>query len=82
MVVGPMSDLFVAELVHAVEHEYAVTLGDILLRRCMAGLGADFGLATAPVASEWMVRLGIWDKARADHELAAYRELARRFVLS
>ena len=71
-------DVLTAELVHALTKEWAVTLEDLLQRRCMAGLGADFGLRAAPAAAAALTRLGIWDSARAAHELAAYRELAMR----
>ena len=71
-------DLLTAELVYGIETEWAVTLEDLLQRRCMAGLGADFGLRAAPVAAAALARLGFWDAARAAHELAAYRELAAR----
>jgi len=72
------SDVLVAELVHAVEKEWAVTLEDLLQRRCMAGLDADFGLRAAPAAAEALARLGVWDSARAARELAEYGELAAR----
>jgi glycerol-3-phosphate dehydrogenase len=70
--------VLVAELVHALEHEWAKTLADILQRRCMAGLDADFGLGAAAAAAEELARLGLWDRARAADELAAYRSLAAR----
>jgi hypothetical protein len=35
-------------------------------------------LRAAPAAAAALTRLGIWDSARAEHELAAYRELAVR----
>jgi glycerol-3-phosphate dehydrogenase len=63
---------------YAVEREWAVTLADVLQRRCMVGLDGDFGLGAAPAVADAFVRLGIWDAARAAHELAAYRELAVR----
>lgn len=72
------SGVLVAELVHALEHEAATGLDDVLLRRCMAGLDADFGLTIAEPAAHSLVRLGIWDTARAEHECAAYRDRARR----
>jgi len=72
------SGVLTAELVHALDNEWAVTLEDLLQRRCMAGLDADFGLGAAPAAAAALVRLGIWDAARAAHELEAYRELAAR----
>ena len=68
----------VAELVYALEVEWAATLADVLQRRCMEGLRADFGLKAAAAASGWLERLGIWDKARAEAELTDYRELAAR----
>jgi glycerol-3-phosphate dehydrogenase len=68
----------VAELVYALQSEWAVTLVDILQRRCMAGLDADFGLRTAPAACAALCRLGIWDSTRAAEELASYREYAAR----
>ena len=72
------SGVLVAELVHALTAEWATTLEDLLQRRCMAGLDADFGLGAAPAAASALARLGIWDAARAAHELAGYRELAAR----
>ena len=79
MVVGPGSKVLVAELVHAVDEEWATSLADILLRRCMAGLDADRGIKTAPGVAQWLVRLGIWDKTRAEQELGEYRAHVRRF---
>jgi glycerol-3-phosphate dehydrogenase len=72
------SDVLTAELVYALTHEWAQTLEDVLQRRCMAGLGADFGLRVAPAAATALERLGMWDAVRAAHELANYRELAAR----
>jgi glycerol-3-phosphate dehydrogenase len=72
------TDVLAAELVHALTKEWAVTLDDLLQRRCMAGLDADFGLRAAPLAAAALTRLGIWDPARAAHELDSYRELAAR----
>jgi glycerol-3-phosphate dehydrogenase len=67
-----------AELVHALESEWAWTLEDILQRRCMAGLDADFGARAAAAAAAALERLGIWSRARGGAELAAYEELVRR----
>ena len=77
---GPGSPLLVAELAHAFQHEAAGSLTDCLQRRCMLGLAADFGRKLAPVAADWLVRIGIRDKAQAAEELAAYRSFARRFT--
>ncbi len=76
--IDALSGVLTAELVHAIEGEWAVTLEDLLQRRCMAGLGGDFGLRAAPGAAAALVRLGIWDSARAERELTSYRDLARR----
>jgi glycerol-3-phosphate dehydrogenase len=78
---GHDCDFLVAELVHAIEREHALTLEDILQRRTMAGLQPDFGRRSAPLAADWLVRLGFWDKARAAEELTAYRRFARRFAV-
>jgi glycerol-3-phosphate dehydrogenase len=72
------SGVLAAELVYALEAEWAVTLADLLQRRCMAGLGGDFGLRAAPAAAAALVRLGIWDSARAAQELETYVELGAR----
>jgi glycerol-3-phosphate dehydrogenase len=72
------SQLLSAELLYAVESEWAVTLEDLLQRRCMVGLDADFGLRAAPAVAATLARLGIWDARRAADELGAYRELAAR----
>jgi glycerol-3-phosphate dehydrogenase len=76
--IDAMSGVLAAELVYALETEWAVSLDDLLQRRSMAGLNADFGLGAARGAAAALVRLGLWDSARAADELAAYRELAAR----
>jgi glycerol-3-phosphate dehydrogenase len=67
-----------AELVHAIETEWAVTLADLLRRRTMTGWSPDFGLGAAVEAAERLRRLGIWDRPRTEQELGAYRDLALR----
>lgn len=56
----------------AVRHEFAVTLADVLLRRCMAGLSPDLGRGalqrSLPVAAEY---LG-WDAERLSVETEAF----------
>jgi glycerol-3-phosphate dehydrogenase len=78
MAVAPGARVLVAELLHALEHEFAAGLVDLVARRTMAGLDADCGRATAPGAAQWLVRLGIWDSARAAAEIDAYRLHIRR----
>ncbi|HEY8520437.1 MAG TPA: glycerol-3-phosphate dehydrogenase/oxidase [Gammaproteobacteria bacterium] len=74
--IGEPPSLLVAELLHALESEWATTLADVLQRRTMLGLNARFGLDVAPAAAAALRRLGIWDDARAEAELADYRALA------
>lgn len=68
----------VAELVHAVTTEWACTLTDVLQRRTMRGLAADFGRGAAPAAAEWLTRLGLWDRPRAEQALADYGAFVAR----
>jgi glycerol-3-phosphate dehydrogenase len=75
------SDLIVGELVQAIETEHARSLVDLLQRRTMIGLQADFGKRTAPLAADWLVRLGVWDKTRAEEEVTAYRDFSRRYAV-
>jgi glycerol-3-phosphate dehydrogenase len=76
--VTPGRTLLAAELVYALESEWATTLADLLLRRSMVGLEADFGLGVAADAAKVLVRLGFWDAQRAAAEISAYRALAAR----
>ena len=71
-----------AELVHAVQSEWAQTLGDVLLRRTALGLSACQALDCVDrVAARIGAALG-WDDARRRREVDAYRpeiEPMRRF---
>src|SRR5690606_1489914 len=69
---GPGAQLRVVELVHALESEWAESLVDLLQRRTMLGLDADFGSSEAPPAAAALVELGVWDDVRSADELAAY----------
>jgi glycerol-3-phosphate dehydrogenase len=61
-----------AEVVFAVREEFAATIGDVLLRRCMAGLGPDLGRAVLPAAlAVAATHLG-WSEARCRTEEFAY----------
>jgi glycerol-3-phosphate dehydrogenase len=68
-----------AEVVYAVEHEMAVTLADVLVRRLrIAYEVADHGRSTARVATAVLAgRLG-WDNDRARVELARYEAEVER----
>ncbi|WES63849.1 glycerol-3-phosphate dehydrogenase/oxidase [Microbacter sp. GSS18] len=69
-----------AEVVYAVVEEGALTLEDVLVRRTVIALGSDVGLSCAPVAARVLVEHAGWDPARADEEIARYRESVRRFA--
>ena len=71
-----------AEVVHAVEREWASTLGDVLLRRNALGLSACQGLDCVDRVADRMSAVLGWDQERRRKEIDAYRrevEPMRRF---
>jgi glycerol-3-phosphate dehydrogenase len=71
-----------AEVLHAVTREWAMTIGDVLLRRTAIGLGRCQGLDCIDAVAELMGRQLGWDAERRRSEVAAYRreiEPMRRF---
>jgi glycerol-3-phosphate dehydrogenase len=78
--IAPHSQLLLAELVHGIDNEWASTLVDLLQRRCMTGFDRDFGLTSAPLAADGLLKLGIWDRARAAQNVDGYRHFARRHL--
>ncbi len=70
-----------AQVAYAVEHEHAVTLADVLLRRLPVGWSVCHALDGAERAARVMApRLG-WSDDRITHEVAAYeRELRETLV--
>lgn len=74
-----------AEVVHAVLREWAITLGDVLLRRTALGLMACQGLDCIDIVADRMAAVLGWDDDRRQREIAAYqREIApmRRFSVA
>jgi len=72
----------VAEVVHAVKAEWAMTLGDVLLRRNNLGLSACQGLDCVDRVADQMAPVLGWDADRRRKEIEAYRrevEPMRRF---
>ncbi|WP_031168058.1 glycerol-3-phosphate dehydrogenase/oxidase [Streptosporangium roseum] len=78
-VVHEESGALAAEVIMAVRDEGAVTLGDILLRRTLIGLGPDMGLGAAAACADIAVRHLGWDDERARTELADYGAELRRY---
>jgi glycerol-3-phosphate dehydrogenase len=72
-----------AELVHGVEHELALTLTDLLVRRVpLAYETRDAGRSVAPIAAAIVAPLLGWDDAAVEREIAAYgREADRIFAV-
>ena len=69
-----------AEVVFAVESEFARTLEDVMMRRTMVGLEPGHGVgADEAVAAIARRHLG-WGEARARDEVRRYREYLERFV--
>lgn len=71
-----------AEIVFAMRHEFARTLGDLLMRRTMVGLNDRLGVGADLAAAEIARRYLGWSEERAEHEVAAYRASLARFQLS
>jgi glycerol-3-phosphate dehydrogenase len=69
---GPGSGAIGAEVVFAVSGEFAATLGDVLLRRCMAGLGPDLGRGVVKAALRVAATHLGWSGARCRAEESAY----------
>lgn len=71
-----------AEIAHAVSREWAITIGDALLRRTALGLAPCQGLDCLDAVADLMGRLLGWDEERRKSEITAYcREIEpmRRF---
>lgn len=66
-----------AEIVRAVRDEWAVTIGDVLLRRTAIGLAACQGLDCLEATADLIARTARWDPSRRTVEIEAYeREIA------
>jgi glycerol-3-phosphate dehydrogenase len=70
----------VAEAVEAVAHEFAVTLGDILLRRVPVALGACWSEECSREAAEKIGRALGWDQSRIYMELLRLEEERAQFL--
>ena len=78
-VFDPLTGAIAAEAPWAFRQEGARTLGDVIARRTMTGLGPNAGIgADAAAAQVARDTLG-WDAARADAEVDAYRRWVSRY---
>jgi glycerol-3-phosphate dehydrogenase len=74
-----------AEIAHAVQSEWAMTIGDVLLRRTAIGLSQCQGLDCVDAVAELIGRLLGWDTERRRAEVEGYRreiEPMRRFSVT
>jgi glycerol-3-phosphate dehydrogenase len=77
--VVPTLPYIVAELHYAVEHEMALTLGDLLIRRLHVAFETrDHGISAAPAAARAVGPLLGWSENDYAAQLAAFREEVSR----
>jgi glycerol-3-phosphate dehydrogenase len=62
-----------AMIVRAIRDEWAVTIGDVLLRRTEIGLAACQGLDRLELIADLCARVAGWDASRREAEIVAYR---------
>jgi glycerol-3-phosphate dehydrogenase len=70
---APHTPAIGAEMMHAVEKEWAVSLADFLLRRSDLGLQADQALERLPEIAARMAEICGWDATEREAQMAAYR---------
>jgi glycerol-3-phosphate dehydrogenase len=70
----PQAPDILAQLVHAVDQEWAMTLSDFLLRRTSLGLAGDQARQQAPAIARQMGRLLGWDRTVEEQQLADYAQ--------
>jgi glycerol-3-phosphate dehydrogenase len=78
-VFDPLTGAIAAEVPWAFREEGARTLGDVIARRTMTGLGADAGIGADIAASRIARETFGWDPARAEAEVDAYRRWVSRY---
>ena len=76
----PHSSHIVAEAVHAMTNEYAVTLGDVLLRRVPVALGACWSADCGRAASKRVGAALGWDDRQRDSAWEAFEAERESFL--
>ena len=72
-------DAIIAIIPFSFEHEYAVNLADVMLRRTMLAMDADAGLAIAESMSHVAQEIYGWSNEQREAELAEYhRQIAKQ----
>lgn len=67
-----------AQLVYAVQNEWAVTLNDIMFRRTSAGLGECVGLCNLDATAELIGRTLEWNDSKLTNEKNVYRNYVEK----
>ncbi|MEO1203138.1 MAG: glycerol-3-phosphate dehydrogenase/oxidase [Pseudomonadota bacterium] len=81
-IVCPWSGALAAEVVHALRHEFARTLDDVLSRRLMIGLNPDIGLPSLPAVARVMAAELGWDERERERRQRDFERYAsERFLL-
>lgn len=62
-----------AQIVYAVQHEYAHALTDIMRRRTMLAMDGNYGLDLLPVVTETLQDYCSWSQERCDRAVADYK---------
>ena len=62
-----------AQIVYAVEHEYAHTLTDIMRHRTMLAINGNYGLDLLPVVTETLQEYCGWSQKRCDRAIEDYK---------
>jgi glycerol-3-phosphate dehydrogenase len=68
------------EVLFAFQSEMAVTLGDVLLRRTMAGLGSTAGVGEDEAAAALARKYLGWGEGKAGEEVSAYRAKGKKIA--
>jgi glycerol-3-phosphate dehydrogenase len=66
-----------AQIVFAVQSEYAETIADIIHRRIMLAMHTDYGFSILPVLQQTLQQYCGWSQERCDRAVAQYKQFMR-----
>lgn len=72
------ANLLGAEVIHALDFEWAQHLSDILFRRTLTAYDSDYREGAAAAVADFLVSMGRWSDVRANEELEDYRREVRQ----